>query len=275
MVPDPERTIGLDRLYQLPLDQFVQARNELARRAGHDAAPAVRALQKPSVLAWALNQLYWSRRDVFDRLVSAATDLRGAQAQVLLGRPADLRAAGERHRGALVAALREAAAFLETAGHAVTPDAMRDLTGALAALPWEERPGCLARPPAPSGFNLLAGLPVAEGTAAAGGQPTKARPTRVPGARRDEEREAALNAARTAVAAARREEEAGAGRLLEAERRLEAARQRDRAAREALDQAEHQRTQADAEHRAATAALGVARRTTADNVGRLHALDRG
>ena len=44
------------RLYQLPLDEFTSARNALAKRAGSDAA-GIRALTKPSVPAWAVNQL--------------------------------------------------------------------------------------------------------------------------------------------------------------------------------------------------------------------------
>ena len=50
-------------LYQLPLADFTAARNALAKQAGARASE-VKALQKPPVAAWAINQLYWQRRDV-------------------------------------------------------------------------------------------------------------------------------------------------------------------------------------------------------------------
>ena len=55
----------IDQLYQLPLEEFTSARNTLARTAGADAAE-VRKLAKPPLAAWAVNQLYWKRREVYD-----------------------------------------------------------------------------------------------------------------------------------------------------------------------------------------------------------------
>ena len=71
--PDQE----IDRLYQLPLDEFTPARNALARTAGADAA-RVRALSKPPIAAWAVNQLYWRNRKIWDALVAAAENARRA-----------------------------------------------------------------------------------------------------------------------------------------------------------------------------------------------------
>ena len=68
-------TTGLDseiaRLYQLPLADFTSARNALAKQAGA-RAPEVRALQKPPVAAWAINQLFWQTAMTYDRLIGAA-----------------------------------------------------------------------------------------------------------------------------------------------------------------------------------------------------------
>ena len=47
----------IDKLYQLPLDEFTSARNALAKEAG-PAAAEVRALQKPPLAAWAPNILF-------------------------------------------------------------------------------------------------------------------------------------------------------------------------------------------------------------------------
>ena len=55
----------IDALYQLHLDEFVTARNALAKRSG-DRAPEIRALVKPVAPAWAVNQLYWRARADLD-----------------------------------------------------------------------------------------------------------------------------------------------------------------------------------------------------------------
>jgi hypothetical protein len=50
---------GIDELYQLPLDEFTAARNALAKSTG-DAS--IKKLEKPSLSAWAVNQLFWHQR---------------------------------------------------------------------------------------------------------------------------------------------------------------------------------------------------------------------
>ena len=54
----------VDELYQLPLAEFTGARNALAARLKQSGrandASLVKALQKPPVSAWAVNQLYWN-----------------------------------------------------------------------------------------------------------------------------------------------------------------------------------------------------------------------
>ena len=73
----------VDALFTLPLSEFTGARNALAARlkkAGHgDEANQVRALAKPSISAWAVNQLYWQHREVFDQLMSTGQRFRKAQ----------------------------------------------------------------------------------------------------------------------------------------------------------------------------------------------------
>ncbi len=57
----------VDRLYQGPLDAFIDARNALAkatRRAD------LKTLPKLSLRAWAVNQLDWHHQPVVDRLVA-------------------------------------------------------------------------------------------------------------------------------------------------------------------------------------------------------------
>ena len=63
---------AIDRLYQLPLDEFTAARNALAKELGKEGAP-VKTLAKPPAAAWAINQVFWQRRPAFDALIAAAT----------------------------------------------------------------------------------------------------------------------------------------------------------------------------------------------------------
>jgi hypothetical protein len=254
---------AIDRLYALPLDQFVASRNEVAKQFRGEDARAVRALAKPNIVAWALNQVYWSARPAFDRLVEAAARLREAQASGLLGRPSDLRGAGAAHREALGAALKEATGILEAAGHEVTPDDLRALTAAFEALPWEDPPGRLVRPPAPLGFAAFAGMtfPAAGGRGERGQtraerpeakapvsepeRPAKRTPSReAPGEaerkrreREDEERRAREQQVREAIDAARREAAAAGERVHAAEELAARARGEERAARERLEAA--------------------------------------
>ena len=106
----------IDTLYQLPLDEFTSARNALAKTAGTDGA-SVKGLQKPPIAAWAVNQLYWNRRDVYDTLIEAAETLRASHTAVLAGKSADLRAAGKDHEAALEAALKASIGLLQESGH--------------------------------------------------------------------------------------------------------------------------------------------------------------
>ena len=61
----------IDALFKLPLGEFAPERNALAARfkkAGeHAQADAAKALSKPSVAAWVVNQLHWRHRVLFDR----------------------------------------------------------------------------------------------------------------------------------------------------------------------------------------------------------------
>jgi hypothetical protein len=86
-VPDVERE--LDTLYAKPLEEFTKARNDLASRLKRahqgDVADEVRALRKPSVVAWTANQLARSERDLVHRLLQAGEQLRDVQQRALGG----------------------------------------------------------------------------------------------------------------------------------------------------------------------------------------------
>ena len=158
----PDNDAEIDALYQGPLEAFTDARNALAKSAKR---ADIKTLQKPSLPAWAVNQLFWHRRPVIDRLVKAAEAVRLEHGKTLAGKAADIRAAEQAHRDAVKDALAEARTALGEAGHpltAATLDAVRDT---LQVLPSPEANGRLTRPLAPQGFAALAGFTVAAGTA--------------------------------------------------------------------------------------------------------------
>lgn len=78
-----------DELYGLPPGEFTRARDARAKelRTGGDreAADAVKGLRRPTVAAWALNQLARRRAKDVERLVKAGEALRAAQEELLAG----------------------------------------------------------------------------------------------------------------------------------------------------------------------------------------------
>ena len=238
----------IDQLYQLPLEEFTTARNNLARTAGGDAAE-VRKLAKPPIAAWAVNQLYWKRRDVYDALIEASTAVRKTHKTILGGRQADLREPARDHDEALDAALKATLAILADTGHPPSDSTRQTILTTLRALPTEVTPGRLTETLQPGGFEMLQGLSIAGGGGVIRPKPIvkpepPARPEPVRKARTDESRadtakaEAlraeSAKALREAEQDARREEFEAMRTTREAERAL---RQRDKA-REALQAAE-------------------------------------
>src|SRR5262245_28485059 len=128
----------IDALFSLPLTEFTSARNALAARLKRDKRQAetefVKALLKPSVSAWAVNQLYWKHRQAFDQLVATSQRFREAQAAQLAGKAADIQGSLDNRRESLSNLSRLAAEVLRDSGHSPTPDIMRRITGTLEAI---------------------------------------------------------------------------------------------------------------------------------------------
>ncbi|HEV2786273.1 MAG TPA: hypothetical protein VGV67_07800, partial [Solirubrobacteraceae bacterium] len=116
-----------DDLYGLPLDQFIPERTALVRalRADkrRDEAAAVAALRKPSVAAWAVNQLVRTQGAAAQELYDAGDALRAAQSDLLAGTGDGraLRAANERERAAVEALVEAARGLLDADGHELSP----------------------------------------------------------------------------------------------------------------------------------------------------------
>jgi hypothetical protein len=178
-VASPELEREIDRLYALPLADFIGERNELAKRlkAAGDSQTAdeVKALAKSSVTAWAVNALYHHQREAFDALIEAAAAVRAA-----LAGKGDRREAEAARRQALRALLGRAAKILARAGHAATPANRQRVSHTLETLAARDpamegpRPGRLVADLEPQGFDILAGLAASLAPA----RPTAARAAR-------------------------------------------------------------------------------------------------
>jgi hypothetical protein len=256
----------IDRLYQLPLDQFTAARNALARTAGAQADD-VRQLGKPPVAAWGVNQLYWKRRDVYDALIEASTALRETHKTILGGRRADLREPARVHEDAIDDALKTTLAILQDAGHPATDATRQAVLNTLRALPTSEAPGRLSKVLQPGGFEMLQGFSIAgsKGAIRAKVQPANIESGRAAGTtarqkaeKPDPKAEAlkaeATQAVRDAEQAVRREEFEAMRAARTAERsakQVERAREALKNAQEALDAAEAAASEADRQRHAA------------------------
>ena len=75
----------IDELYQLPLDEFTNARNALAKTLSGSDKKTVASLVKPSVAMWIVNQLYWQDPATYKALVDASEKLRAAHRAALNG----------------------------------------------------------------------------------------------------------------------------------------------------------------------------------------------
>ncbi len=155
-----------DHLYSVELDAFVPERTRLARElrdAGdRTAAERVAKLKKPTVAAWALNQLARRRRRDVDLLLDAGHRLRQAQEGVVGG--ADREAfekAQKTQRDALRRLTQQASQLLGGA----SSQALAQISGTLrAAAVSEEGRELLARgrftaPLEAEGFDVFGALP--------------------------------------------------------------------------------------------------------------------
>jgi hypothetical protein len=152
---------SIDRLYQGPLSGFVAARTSLAKALAGDEAKRVKSLQKPTAVPWAVNQVYWHARPVYDRLLKTGGAFRSAQIAALGGRAADVRGATDAQRKAVAGAVAEALRLALSDGLHPDADTLAQTFEALSlAVSPIEPPGRLIQPLRPAGFEALAGVTV-------------------------------------------------------------------------------------------------------------------
>ncbi len=148
----------LDGLYDQPLDSFTAERNEIAaaaKKAGDDeAAQRVKQLKKPSVAAWAINQLVRRHPDVISELLEARDRLEKADS------PGELRALSKRRRELVAELTNLAKDVLEDSPHGASHNTLEKVSqGLLAGGTDEERglleKGRLTREPTASGLDAF------------------------------------------------------------------------------------------------------------------------
>jgi hypothetical protein len=158
----------IDALFRLPLAEFTSERNTLAARLKKEGrrndADRVKLLAKPSVSAWAVNQLYWDHREAFDQLMASGKRLRPAQKLRLAGKVASVRDSLDARREALVHLSDLAAELLRDAGNNPSLDTLRRVTTTLEAMSAfalhsdGPTPGRLMQDLDPPSFDSLASL---------------------------------------------------------------------------------------------------------------------
>jgi hypothetical protein len=113
-----------DRLYTLAPEDFVAGRNalvkELRGRGERGDAQAVAKQRRPTVSAWALNQVARSAPDLIAVLLTSGAALHRAMTDAVAGNAAPLRAAESEQRAAVDAIVARATADSAAAGHPLT-----------------------------------------------------------------------------------------------------------------------------------------------------------
>lgn len=127
----------IDRLYALPLDEFVPERDALAkllRRDDPEAADEVKQLKKPSVAAWAVNQVRHDRPEDVRRLVEVTEELQRVYDGIKsAGARERLTEAAEMQRELITALVRCAGQLLEAGGHSATEATLEKVADTLRA----------------------------------------------------------------------------------------------------------------------------------------------
>jgi hypothetical protein len=244
-----------DDLFGLPLDRFVPERTALARalrsQGRRDEAAEVARARKPSVAAWAVNQLVRTQGQDIAQLFEAGDAAREAQDEVLSGhgKAGGLRAAAERERAAVDQLVSSARGLLTTEGHGLSSNVIERVAETLHAAALEDearaavRDGRLTRELRHIGLGVQAGQrkPQPASTRASTSESASARASKsAPGSARASKSEpSSARASKSELTAARASKQRAETQRIERERAqaIKAARSGQAAARRAADRA--------------------------------------
>jgi hypothetical protein len=213
----------IDRLYALPLDEFTRERDALAKRLRADgeraAAAGVKALKKPSVAAWAVNQVRRDRPDDVRRFLEVTEELHRVYAGLAsAGARERLGEAAAMQRELVASLVRCAAELLDAGGHAANEATLAKVADTLRAaaldddLRAELADGRVVKERRAAGLGPLSSMPVPPPRP----EPDEApEPELGPDPKEVRKAERAVEAARRRVDKARAELEAAEARLRE------------------------------------------------------------
>lgn len=257
---DVEQAIA--ELYGLPPGEFIGRRDELARQlrdeGDREAAGNVGKLRKPTVAAWAVNQLARREPDDLAAVLELADEVEKAQRRAVSGRKAPLRETVRELRSAITGLTGVASAYLKDVGG--QPSTHRDAIAATlqAATVDDEvreavREGRLERPAEAPGFGTLAGLGVTPDPAEAPAEDEQ--PGGDPHAEKRAELEARANAVRNRVRDLERTAEKATNRAERAEERADRLQRQADEAQGAAKEARRNADEASSERDAARSEL--------------------
>jgi hypothetical protein len=250
-----------EELYGLPPDEFMAARDALAKAAGdREAARAIKALRKPSLAAWALNQLVRQQRPAVEELIALGDDLRQAQER-LAGD--ELRALGRQRHQLVRAVAGQAADLARTMGRPLSPAVVEQVARSLDAALTDRDNAALLLSGQLSAALGYAGLGEPRGpalTLVREAKPAEAGTQHRKAAERARAKEFAT--ARAAVAAAERDFAQAEGERVHAREVLAAAHLRAGIALERLENAREEWEHAQADEDSAVTAERVAARSS-------------
>jgi hypothetical protein len=276
-----------DELYGLPPDEFTEARDALVKRLRADKqrelANEVKGMRKPTVAAWALNQLVRNRKKDVERLLAAGEELREAQEQLVSsGDRSGFQSAAAKERELVATLARDAAALAAEAGVGTSQGLEEKLVATLHAAALDEETAAelgagrvLRERQAVTGFGgiELAAAPSKPAPKRAG---KPAKPSKDDAAKRKraqaEEAKARqeLSAARLEERSAERERDAtakaaarAADRVAKAEERAAEAARRLEETREDLEEAQERERAATERYESAATAVAQAEKKVA------------
>jgi hypothetical protein len=196
-------------LFERPPEEFTAARDELAKRTASEGraeeARAIKAIRRPTVAAWAVNQLARRQPRAVEELLDAGAALRRAQRKVLSGvRTSDFREASEKRRRLVARLVRSAEDILRETGRA-SAGAGEAVRSTLEAASLDDDAGAMVRAgrlskelPPPASFGAVEGLGLVSALPEEAAAAAKPRAKR--GAEKEKDEARALKAQQDAAA---------------------------------------------------------------------------
>ena len=251
-------------LYGLALDRFVPERTALARelrkQGRREDAGTVAALRKPSLAAWAVNQLVRTQGQAVAELFATGDELREAHQKVLSGHGDGrmLAAAARREREAVDSLMDGARGLLTSEGHELSDATIERVSDTLHAAALDQDARATVRDGRRQ--HELRHIGLGEAPAADGAPARRRADRKPPAADAEAARAREAETSRAADAEAARASEAEARRVALAKRKADRAARAVRAAQERRDRAAQALRDADEELASARAQAEAAAR---------------